>query len=56
MRERSGENIIDSVKLGRISESVVKALFDAETGERKGAVGIIETYSAASAYGRRYSG
>lgn len=49
VRARSEENIIDSVKLGRISESVVKALFGAETGERKGAVGIIETYSAASA-------
>ncbi len=49
VRERSGSNIIDSVKLGRISESVVKALFGAETGERSGSVGIIETYSAASA-------
>ncbi len=49
VREFSGENIIDSVKLGRISESVVKALFGAETGNREGAVGIIETYSAASA-------
>lgn len=38
VRERSGENIIDSVKLGRISESVVKALFDARAGERKGAL------------------
>ena len=47
--ERNNSNIIDTVKLGRISECVVKALFGAETGERKGSVGVIETYSAASA-------
>lgn len=49
VRERCNGDIIDSVKLGRVSESVVKAMLGAETGERKGAVGIIETYSAASA-------
>ena len=41
VRERNNSNIIDSGKLGRISECVVKALFGAETGERKGSVGVI---------------
>ena len=49
VRERCNGDIIDSVKLGRVAESVVKAMLGAETGERRGAVGIIETYSAASA-------
>lgn len=42
-------NIIDAVMLGRIDESVVYALLGTGTTERKGAIGIIETFSAASA-------
>ena len=42
-------NIIDAVMLGRIDESVVYALLGTVTTERKGAIGIIETFSAASA-------
>ena len=42
-------SVIDAVMLGRIDESVVYALLGTGTTERKGAIGIIETFSAASA-------
>ena len=41
--------VIDSSVMGRIDEEVIKALFSTNEGERKGSLGIIETFSAASA-------
>lgn len=41
--------IIDAVLMGRIDETVVKALLGAQEAVEKGALGILETYSAASA-------
>lgn len=41
--------VIDSSIMGRIEEQVVKALFGTQCGERKGSLGLIETFSAASA-------
>ena len=41
--------VIDSSVMGRIDEQVIKALFGTEGGERSGSLGLIETYSAASA-------
>ena len=41
--------VIDSSIMGRIDEQVIKALFGTECGERCGSLGLIETYSAASA-------
>ena len=41
--------VIDSSIMGRIDEQVIKALFGTNTGERRGSLGLVETYSAASA-------
>ena len=41
-------SVIDGLVLGRIEEPVIHAILGAATTERKGAIGIIETYSAAS--------
>lgn len=41
--------VIDSSVMGRIDEQVVNALFGTQCGERKGSLGILETFSAASA-------
>ena len=41
--------IIDSSVMGRIDEQVIKALFGTSTGVREGSLGLIETFSAASA-------
>ena len=41
--------VIDASVMGRIDEQVIKALFGTQTGERNGSLGIIETFSAASA-------
>ena len=41
--------VIDSSVMGRIDEQVIKALFGTQTGERTGSLGLIETFSAASA-------
>ena len=41
--------VIDSSVMGRIDEAVVSALFGTNVGEAKGALGLIETFSAASA-------
>lgn len=41
--------VIDSSVMGRIDEQVIKALFGTQTGERSGSLGLIETFSAASA-------
>ena len=35
--------------MGRIDEQVIKALFSTNQGERQGSLGLIETFSAASA-------
>lgn len=42
-------HVIDSSVMGRIDEQVIKALFGTNAGERCGALGLIETFSAASA-------
>ena len=41
--------VIDSSVMGRIDEQVIKALFGTQTGECEGSLGLIETFSAASA-------
>ena len=41
--------VIDSSIMGRIDEQVITALFGTQTGERKGSLGLIETFSAATA-------
>ena len=41
--------VIDSAVMGRIDEQVIKALFGTLAPEQKGSLGIIETFSAASA-------
>ena len=41
--------VIDSSIMGRIDEEVIKALFGTQTGSRTGSLGLIETFSAASA-------
>ena len=40
--------VIDSSIMGRIDEQVIAALFGTQTGEEKGSLGLIETFSAAS--------
>ena len=40
--------VIDSAVMGRIDEQVIKALFGTQTGEKKGSLGLVETYSAAT--------
>ena len=42
-------SVIDSSIIGRIEESVIRALFGTHTPERNGSLGLIETFSAASA-------
>lgn len=41
--------VIDSCVMGKIEEQVIKALFGTQVGERKGSLGLIETFSASSA-------
>ena len=41
--------VIDSSVMGRIDEEVITALFSTNEGERVGSLGLIETFSAASA-------
>ena len=40
--------VIDSSIMGRIDEQVIKALFGTQKTERKGSLGLIETFSAAT--------
>ena len=47
--ERFGNYVIDSSVMGRIDEQVISALFGTQTGEKKGSLGLIETFSAATA-------
>ena len=49
VKSRFDRYVIDSSIMGRIDEQVIKALFGTNTGERKGSLGLVETYSAASA-------
>lgn len=49
IRSTYSSYLIDSVLLGRIEPSVVKALLGAQPQPKQGAVGTIETYSIASA-------
>ncbi len=49
VREKFDGYVIDSSIMGRIDEQVIKALFSTGEGERCGSLGLIETYSAASA-------
>jgi microcompartment protein CcmL/EutN len=48
IRSRYTSYLVDSVLLGRIDPSVVKALFGAQPEAEEGAVGVIETFSIAS--------
>ena len=41
--------VIDSAVMGRIDEQVISALFGTQTAEQSGSLGLIETFSAASA-------
>lgn len=43
------DSVIDGVMLGRIDEAFIHALLGTHATERKGAIGVIETFSAASA-------
>jgi microcompartment protein CcmL/EutN len=49
VRERYDERMVDYSIMGRIDEQVITALFGTQSTEKKGSLGIIETYSAASA-------
>ena len=46
--EKFEGHVIDSSIMGRIDEQVITALFGTQTGEKKGALGLIETFSAAT--------
>ena len=41
--------VIDSSVMGRIEEQVISALFGTHAAERRGSLGLLETYSASSA-------
>ncbi len=43
-----GDYVIDTSVMGRIDERVISALFGTQKSEKKGALGLIETYSAAT--------
>ena len=47
--KRFESTVVDSSIMGRIDPQVIEALFGTQSGEKKGALGTIETYSAASA-------
>ena len=49
VKERYDEKMIDYSIMGRIDEQVIAALFGTQLTEKKGSLGIIETFSAASA-------
>lgn len=49
IRDNFSKYLIDSSVMGRIDENVVKALFGTQQEASKGALGVIETFSAASA-------
>ena len=45
---RFGDYVIDHSVMGRIDEQVIKALFGTQTSEKKGSLGVLETFSAAT--------
>ena len=45
---RYGDYVIDHSVMGRIDEQVIKALFGTQTSEKKGSMGVLETFSAAT--------
>ena len=47
VKERFGDKIVDASIIGRIDPQVITSLFGTHTAEKKGSLGIIETYSAA---------
>lgn len=49
VKGRFEQYIVDSSIMGRIDEQVIKALFGTQSGTKEGALGVVETYSAASA-------
>ena len=49
VRSKFDAYVIDSSVMGRIDEQVIQALFSTNMGEQKGSLGLIETFSAASA-------
>ncbi len=49
VKERFGEKLVDASLMGRIDPQVITSLFGTAIAEKKGSLGIIETYSAASA-------
>ncbi len=46
--EKFGSYVIDSSIMGRIDEQVITALFGTQQGVKKGSLGLIETFSAAT--------
>ena len=48
VKGRYDEKLVDSSVMGRIDPQVITALFGTVPAEKKGSLGIIETYSAAS--------
>lgn len=48
VKSRFEEKLIDSSIIGRIDEQVIEALFGTQATEKRGSLGIIEAYSAAS--------
>ncbi len=48
VRSKFDNYIIDASVMGRIDEQVICALFGTQTGEKKGSLGLLETYSAAT--------
>ena len=48
VRNRFDDRMIDSCVIGRVDPQVITALFGTVPAEKKGSLGIIETYSAAS--------
>ena len=49
VKARYESAIVDASIMGRIDEQVISALFGTQSGVKKGALGVLETYSAASA-------
>lgn len=49
VKAKFGQEIVDLSVMGRIDPQVIAALFGTQTVRREGALGIIETYSAAGA-------
>jgi microcompartment protein CcmL/EutN len=48
VRSKFDNYIIDSSIMGRIDEQVITALFGTQSTQRKGSLGLIETFSAAT--------